>query len=304
LSTHKKYLIVVQGPTAIGKTAVSISLAQHFNTEIISADSRQFYKEMYIGTARPSPEELAQVKHHCVAHLSIHQDYNAGKYEQEVLTLLESLYRHHDFVVLTGGSGLYVNAVVNGFDDLPQAVPEIRSKWNQIFEEQGIEVLQNSLLEQDPESYKTLAIDNPQRLIRALEVIEISGKKYSSFLNKKRAVRPFTTIKIALTAERPILYQRIENRVDQMVQNGLLNEVKELYPYKHLNALQTVGYQEIFDYLDQKWSWETALSEIKKNTRRYAKRQLTWLRKDPEIIWFDYQTPGSEITSYILQKTR
>lgn len=294
----------MQGPTAIGKTALSISLAQYFKTEIISADSRQFYKEMSIGTARPSLEELAQVKHHCIAHLSIHQEYNAGQYEQQVLALLDTLYQQHDLVILTGGSGLYVNAVVNGFDDLPQAVPEIRNKWNQIFEKQGIEVLQNTLQQQDPESYKTIAIDNPKRLIRALEVIEISGKKYSSFLNKKRLERPFTTIKIALTTERSILYRLIEDRVDRMVENRLLQEAEYLYPYKHLNALQTVGYQEIFNYLNQKWSWETALSEIKKNTRRYAKRQLTWLRKDPDIKWFDYQTPWQEITAYIQQKTR
>jgi tRNA dimethylallyltransferase len=299
LSLTKKFLAVVQGPTAIGKTALTIALAKHYDTEIISADSRQFYKEMRIGTAIPSPEELSIVKHHFIHHISIEEFYTAGDFERDTLDLLDRLFQQRDIVFLTGGSGLYVDAVLHGFDNLPSSSPEIRENLNKIHAEQGISVLQQMLKEQDFDYYQKADIDNPKRLIRALEVIAFSGKKYSSFFNQKKTTRNFTPIKIGLTADRKLIYERIEKRVDVMMSQGLLDEAQKLYSQKHLNALQTVGYRELFDYMEGKFTLEEAVAEIKKNTRRYAKRQLTWLRKDEEIKWFDYQVTTAEVVDYI-----
>lgn len=294
-----KLLISIVGPTAIGKTSLSIQLAQHFNTEIISADSRQFFKEMSIGTAAPTPKELAAVKHHFIHHKSIHDDYNVGAFERDAIAKLNKLFKKHDIVVMVGGSGLYVDAVTKGLDDFPDIDPDIRQKLNKKLKTEGLESLKNQLKELDPESYKSIALDNPHRVIRALEVSIGSKQPYSAYLNQKKKQRPFKTITIGLTADREIIYERINKRVDKMIDEGLLNEVTSLMPYQALNALNTVGYKEIFKYLNGDWTLEFAISEIKKNTRRFAKRQLTWFRKDESIIWFDYQTNSKEIIQKI-----
>lgn len=294
-----KILLAIVGPTAIGKTALSIKLAQHFNTDIVSADSRQFFKEMQIGTAAPTPTELAAAKHHFIHHKSITDAYNVGAFERDAVERLEELFKTHNIVVMVGGSGLYVDAVTKGLDDFPDVDPKIRERLNKQLETNGLESLQNQLKTVDPKSYQTIAIDNPHRVIRALEVSLGTNKPYSAYLNNKKNQRPFKTISIGLTADREIIYDRINKRVDIMVEDGLLDEVKSLVPYQHLNALNTVGYKEIFKYLNGEWPLDFAISEIKKNTRRFAKRQLTWFRKDKSILWFDYQTDVKEIIKTI-----
>lgn len=291
------YLITVVGPTAIGKTALSIQLAQHFKAEIISCDSRQFFKEMTIGTAVPDAEELAAAPHHFIQNKSIHQEYSVGHFEREALETLDELFKNHNIAIMVGGSGLYVDAVVNGLDYFPQVAPEIRTNLNEQLETKGLVFLQNQLKDLDPESYDQIAIDNPHRIIRALEICIGTGQTYSSFKNKPKAPRNFTTLKVGLTADRAVIYDRINQRVDIMLNNGLLAEAKELHPLKHLNALQTVGYRELFDYFDEQISFDFAVEEIKKNTRRFAKRQLTWFKKDPHILWFDYLSDVSDILS-------
>ncbi|MBS9767311.1 MAG: tRNA (adenosine(37)-N6)-dimethylallyltransferase MiaA [Flavobacteriaceae bacterium] len=281
-------LIYIAGATGIGKTALSIKVAQHFGCEIVSCDSRQFFKEMKIGTAVPNKEELNAVPHHFIQNLSIFDEYNVGSFERDALQKLEELFVKNPIQVMVGGSGLYADAVIKGLDDFPAVSPSIREELNQELETKGIEFLQEKLQKLDPESYQTIAIDNPHRLIRALEICIGTGQTYSSFKNKPKKKRNFRTIKIGLTADREIIYNRINQRVDIMVQNGLLKEVEKLYPHKELNALQTVGYRELFDYFDGKFELDFAISEIKKNTRRFAKRQLTWNRKDTEITWFEY----------------
>jgi len=293
------YLITVIGPTAIGKTALSIQLAQHFKTEVISCDSRQFYKEMKIGTAVPSAEELAAAPHHFIQNKSIFDTYSVGQFEKDALKKLDALFSKSNIVIMVGGSGLYTNAVIEGFDDFPEVNPEIRQKLNKQIENGEIEILQNQLKDLDPESYNTIEIENPHRLIRALEICIGTGKPYASFKNKNKVKRNFIPIKIGLTAEREIMYNRINQRVDLMLKGGLLEEAKKLYPYKELNALQTVGYRELFEYFDGKFSLEFAVEEIKKNTRRFAKRQVTWNKKDPTIHWFDFETTASEIIKKI-----
>ncbi len=293
------YLITVVGATAIGKTAISIQLAKHFNTDIISSDSRQFYKELNIGTAVPSSEELNAATHHFIQNRSIFDTYSVGQFEKDALQKLDSLFLKNNTVIMVGGSGLYTNAVINGLDYFPEVAPEIRTKLNSELENDGILKLQNQLKELDPESYVTLEIENPHRLIRALEICIGSGKKYSEFKNKPKATRNFTPIKIGLFADRTIMYNRINQRVDIMMQQGLLNEAKALYPHKNLNALQTVGYKELFHYLDGKYTLDVAIEEIKKNTRRFAKRQVTWNKKDTSINWFDFKTDIYEIITKI-----
>lgn len=284
-----KYLISIVGATAIGKTALSIQLAQHFDTEIISSDSRQFFKEMKIGTAVPSNEELSAAPHHFIQHISIFESYNVGQFEKDAIAKLDELFSKYDVVIMVGGSGLYVDAVLRGLDDFPKVDPKIREELNEKLAQEGIESLQTMLQKLDPHYYKRVALENPHRLIRALEISIGSGKPYSSFLKDKTVTRNFTPIKIGLTAERELMYSRINQRVDNMIKEGLLEEAKSLYPYKDLNALQTVGYRELFAYFDGKSTLEFAVSEIKKNTRRFAKRQGTWFRKDEEILWFHYQ---------------
>lgn len=297
-----KYLITIVGPTAIGKTALSIEIAKYFNTEIISSDSRQFFKEMNIGTAVPNADELSTVKHHFIQNLSIHDNYNVGQFEKDAISKLNELYKKHNCVVMVGGSGLYVNAVLKGLDDFPKVSPTIRQNLKSQLKDTGIIPLQEQLKKLDVESYQKIDIENHQRLIRALEICIGTDKPYSSFLTDKTTQRNFIPIKIGLTADREIIYGRINQRVDSMIDNDLLDEAKKLFKYKELNALQTVGYKELFSCLDKTISLEFAIEEIKKNTRRFAKRQLTWYRKDDEIQWFDYKDNTQQIIDFINQK--
>ncbi len=296
---NSNYLISVLGPTAIGKTALSIQIAQYFKSEIISCDSRQFYAEMNIGTAVPSKEELNLVPHHFIQNRSIFDEYNVGQFEKDAINKLDELFKKNNIVVMVGGSGLYVDAVLKGLDDFPEVDATIRKELKAKLERKGIASLKDQLKELDIETYQKIDLENHQRVIRALEICIGTGKKYSSFLTDKSSKRNFTPIKIGLTADREIIYDRINRRVDLMMQEGLLNEAKKLHPNKSLNALQTVGYKELFNYLDNKWSLDFAVSEIKKNTRRFAKRQGTWFRKDQEIKWFDYQQDQQDIIQYI-----
>lgn len=283
-----KYLISVVGPTAIGKTSLAITLAKHYKTEIVSADSRQFFKEMQIGTAVPSKEELATVPHHFIQHKSIFESYSVGDFEKEAIALLSNLFKKNDCVIMIGGSGLYVDAVTIGLDEFPDVDPGIREDLNKKLKEKGIFELQNQLKLLDETQYAKIDIDNPHRLIRALEICIGSGQPYSSFLNKKKIKRPFKTITVGLKSDRQVIYDRINQRVDIMIKEGLLKEAQKMYPHRTLNALQTVGYKELFNYFDGEWDLDFAISEIKKNTRRFAKRQLTWYRKNEKLIWFGY----------------
>ena len=294
-----KYLITVVGATAIGKTALSIKLAQHFNTEIISCDSRQFYKEMNIGTAVPSPEELAAAPHHFIQNRSIFDEYSVGQFEKDSLVKLEELFSKKSVVIMVGGSGLYANAVLTGLDYFPKVDPEIRESLNQQLENKGIKTLQNQLKELDPISFNEIEIDNPHRLIRALEICIGTGKTYAEFKNKPKAPRNFKSIKVGLIADREIMYQRINQRVDIMMHQGLELEAKKLIEHKQLNALQTVGYRELFNYFEGNLSLELAIEEIKKNTRRFAKRQVTWNKKDSEINWFNFEENTTSIINKI-----
>lgn len=298
------FLISIVGPTAIGKTTLSIALANYFQTEIVSCDSRQFYREMQIGTAAPHTQELEAAPHHFIHHKSITDDYNVGAFEKDALNLLQTLFIEHKIVVLVGGSGLYVDAITKGLDNFPEVDSEIRKSLNNIFDKEGIKPLQQKLEVLDSETYKNIALDNPHRVMRALEICIGTGQPYSSFLNKKKDGRPFKTITIGLTAERETIYNRINQRVDIMLEKGLLNEVKDLYNYKDLNSLNTVGYKEIFKYLDKEWTFEFAISEIKKNSRRFAKRQLTWFKKNKNTIWFDYETSIETIIDTITTKIK
>ncbi|MFK7833914.1 MAG: tRNA (adenosine(37)-N6)-dimethylallyltransferase MiaA [Winogradskyella sp.] len=293
------HLISIVGPTAIGKTALSIKLAQHYKAEVISADSRQFYKEMSIGTAAPSKEELNAAPHHFIQHKSIKDYFTVGDFERDAILKLKELHTQNQMAIMVGGSGLYVKAVTKGLDYFPEVEPHIRSDLNLQLENYGLNHLQEQLKKLDTTSYNTIAIDNPQRVIRALEICIGSGEPYSSFLTNSAKNRDFKTISIGLNAERDIIYDRINQRVDIMIANGLLDEAKTLFPYKHLNALNTVGYKELFNYFEGEWPLEFAISEIKKNTRRFAKRQLTWFRKDKSITWFDYNTNPTEIIDFI-----
>ena len=281
-----KTLIIIAGPTAIGKTALAISLAKHFKTEIISADSRQFYREMNIGTAKPSEAELKEVKHHLINSHSVLDQFNAGDFEKESIELINKLFLNHDQVIMAGGSGLFINAVSHGFDQLPIATEEIRNYFNTILEEKGIKFLQDQLKKIDPVYYKQVDIYNPQRIIRALEVFECSGKTFSSLRTNIKKQRPFNIVKIGLNTDRNIVYERINLRVDQMIKDGLIKEVEGLKSFRHLNPLNTVGYSEIFDYLEGKSNREEAIEKIKQNTRRFAKRQLTWFKKSEDIKWY------------------
>ncbi len=295
----KKTLISLIGPTAIGKTSLAIGLAQHYKTDIISADSRQFFKEMNIGTAVPSVEELESATHHFIQHKSIHEAYSVGDYEREALLVLETLFQEKDTLILVGGSGLYVDAITKGLDKFPEIAPSIRLQLNSQLEKKGISSLQKQLQQLDVEYYEKVDLENPHRLIRALEVCIGSGMPYSSFLNKEKPSRPFNNVTVGLTAERERIYQRINKRVDVMFEQGLLEEARTLTSYQHLNALQTVGYKELFEYFDKNCTLEEAKEEIKKNTRRFAKRQLTWFKKNKETHWFDYNESLSKILKTI-----
>ena len=285
-----KHLIVILGPTAVGKTAVAIELAKKLNTEIISADSRQFFKEMSIGTAKPNKEELSAAKHHFINSLSVTDEYNVGMFEKDALQVLDTIFKKKDIALLAGGSGLYINAVCDGFDDVPKADKEIRDNLNAMFKSEGISYLQKTLEKLDPEHFKNMDINNPHRLTRAIEVCMATGKPYSELRKGEKKKRKFTSIKIGLNMDREKLYEKINTRVDQMMKEGLLEEVQALAPFRvggNLNSLQTVGYKELFDHLDGKTNLNRAIELIKQNTRNFAKRQMTWFRKDEEIKWFE-----------------
>lgn len=294
----KKTLLIIAGPTAIGKTELAIKLANFFSTEIVSADSRQFFREMSIGTAKPTPDELSKAKHHFVDFLPIDHFFSSGDFEKAALRKLEEIFEQHDVAILTGGSGLYIKAVSDGLDSFPDIPEDIRARLNLTLENEGLAVLAEQLQRLDPKYYAEVDLSNPQRVIRALEVSLYTGVPYSSFRSGSSAKRPFEIIKIALELPREELYNRINQRVDQMIESGLLEEVRALVPKKHLNSLQTVGYKELFDYFDGNCTLGEAVEQIKMNTRRYAKRQLTWFRKDLEFQWFS-PAEWDKITAYI-----
>lgn len=302
------YLITIIGPTAIGKTALSIALAQHFGCDIISCDSRQFFKEMKIGTAVPNDDELVAATHHFIQNKSIFESYSVGDFEQEALAKLDDLFQKNNIQIMVGGSGLYVDAVLKGFDDFPDIDDSVRDTINTKFDSLGIEYLQQQLQELDSEYYTKLSVENPQtlqnpqRMKRFVEVCLGTGKPYSSFIGKRKNVRNFTPIVIGLEADRDVMYDRINQRVDIMLNEGLLAEAQSLYPNKNLNALQTVGYRELFDYFDGKITLEFAIEQIKMNTRRFAKRQITWFKRTENVSWFDYLTDREEIISAIKSK--
>lgn len=283
-----KTLISVVGPTAIGKTKLAIDLALYYNTAIISADSRQFFKEMTIGTAVPSKEELSQATHYFIQHKSVLEPYTVGDFEREAMLKIEELFLKHEVLILVGGSGLYINAITKGLDNFPEIASEIRLQLNQQFEKEGITGLQERLKIEDPTYYEKVDLQNPHRLIRALEICLGTGKPYSSFLTQEKVKRNFNSITVGIEAERELIYNRINKRVDLMLAKGLLDEAKSLLNYKDLNALQTVGYKELFSYFEGSSTLEFAISEIKKNTRRFAKRQLTWFRKNETTIWVNF----------------
>jgi len=303
------YLITIIGPTAIGKTALSIALAQHFGCEIISCDSRQFFKEMKIGTAVPSEVELASATHHFIQNKSIFEKYSVGDFEKEVLEKLDELFVKNNIQIMVGGSGLYVDAVLKGFDEFPEIEEQVRTEINHKFETLGIEFLQEKLQELDPDYYKKLQIENPQtlqnpqRMKRFVEVCIGSGLPYSDFIGKRKIKRNFTPIVIGLEADKEILYDRINQRVDLMFEAGLVEEVKQLLPHKERNALQTVGYRELFDYFEDKSTLEFAKEQIKQNTRRFAKRQMTWFKRTENAIWFDYETKINTVINDINKLT-
>lgn len=303
MSKKEKLLLVVVGPTAVGKTALAIELAKHYATDIISADSRQFYREMSIGTAKPNADELAQAKHYFINSHSVEEIYSAGDFERDGLTLLEQLFQDKDIVVMVGGSGLFVRALCEGFDDLPQAPVEVREAYNKRFAEEGIIPLQAELKAVDPIYYAEADVDNPQRIIRALEVFQATGKPFSSFRQQARNARPFNILTIGLNMKREKLYDRINQRVDIMLADGLLDEVKSLEQHRDKPALLTVGYAEVFDYFDGTISLETAIDKIKQNSRRYAKRQITWFKKFGKTHWFQ---PGefAEIIAWVENSRR
>ncbi|MEO5777979.1 MAG: tRNA (adenosine(37)-N6)-dimethylallyltransferase MiaA [Flavobacterium sp.] len=299
------YLITIIGPTAIGKTSLSIALAQHFGCDIVSCDSRQFFKEMRIGTAVPSEEELASATHNFIQNKSIFENYTVGDFEKEAIAKLDELFLKNNIQIMVGGSGLYVDAILKGFDDFPDIENSVRENINADFEHLGIDYLQNKLKEFDSEYYNILAVENsqtlqnPQRMKRFVEVCLGTGKPYSSFLNQKKNKRNFTPIIIGLEAEREIMYDRINQRVDIMIAEGLVKEAENLFPNKELNALQTVGYRELFDYFDGNVSLDFAIEEIKKNTRRFSKRQLTWFKRTENAVWFDYLSDRAKIIEHI-----
>lgn len=282
-----KYLIVLTGPTGIGKSITGITLAQHFHAQIISSDSRQIFKEMTIGTAVPNQNELATVKHHFIHSHSILENYNVSKYETEALNIINSVFKNNNIVLLVGGSMLYIEAVCNGIDVMPDADPEIRKILKEKFENEGLESLRLQLKILDPEYYKTVDLKNPNRIIHAIEISMMTGKPFSSFRTKNKRIRPFSIIKIGLDCNRNELHKKINSRVDQMIKAGLESEARNLYTFRFLNALNTVGYREFFDFFDGKSTKEEAIELIKRNTRRYARKQLTWFRKDPDMNWFE-----------------
>lgn len=286
MDSRKKHLVVIAGPTAVGKTAISIKLAKLFNTVILNADSRQFYKELNIGTAKPSPEELREVQHYFINTKSVAELYGAGHFAGDARDLITKLFETYDVLVLVGGSGLYINALLNGVDEFEEVPISIRESLNAIYEKQGLQFLTEMLIQKDPAYAKSIDLNNPQRVIRALEIITYTGKPFSSYLKSKIQNNSFTSINLLLNMERDALYRRINKRVDDMMQKGLLEEVKNLVEYKNYNALKTVGYKELFAYLNDECSLEEAVDKIKQHTRNYAKRQLTWFNNKGDFKTF------------------
>ena len=284
--SKQNYLILVVGPTAVGKTDLCLNLAKNFKTEIVSCDSRQFYREMNLGTAKPTADDLKQVSHHFINSLSIDQDYDVRKFEQDALKTLEELFDSHEVVIMTGGSGLFADAVENGLDEMPEVAPEIRQEIIREYENKGLEYLQKEVATYDPEYFEKVDQKNPQRLMRALEIWRGTGKKFSSFRIKSKKERPFKVIKIGLERNREELYSRIDWRMDQMIAEGLFDEAEALFAKRHVNALQTVGYSEIFGFIEGKYDKEEAVRLLKRNSRRYAKRQMTWFKRDETVKWF------------------
>ena len=281
-----KKLIVLTGPTAVGKTAASLEIARHYGIPVINADSRQIFRELQIGTARPTEAQMQSIPHYFVGSLSLNDYYSASLFEQQVLALLEELMTKSDYALLSGGSMMYIDAVCNGIDDIPTIDDATRALMKQRLADEGLEVLREELKRLDPEYYEVVDLQNPRRVVHALEICTMTGKTYTSFRKKEKRERPFDIIKIGLNRPREELYERINRRVDQMMKDGLLEEARALYPMKHLNALNTVGYKELFDYFDGRWSLDEAIERIKGNTRRYARKQLTWFKKDEGIRWY------------------
>ncbi|MBN2814313.1 MAG: tRNA (adenosine(37)-N6)-dimethylallyltransferase MiaA [Bacteroidales bacterium] len=298
----KKWLVVLEGPTAVGKSDMAVTLANYFRTSIINADSRQIYREMKIGTATPSVSQLSAVKHHFVGHCSVHDYYNASMFETDAIQLLADLFHRKNTVIMAGGSGMYIDAVCRGIDDIPTVSPEIRTRIRHDYQETGLEGIREKLKQADPEYYASVDLNNPQRILKALEIKEMTGRSYSSFLTGKAKERPFNILKIGLDLPRDELHQRINTRVDKMVEDGLVEEARTLFACRSLNALNTVGYKEIFDYFEGKCTLGEAVENIKAHSRQYARRQLTWFRKDPMVKWF-HPTACEEIISFITNST-
>ena len=298
---NQRFLVLVVGPTAVGKSELCLNLAKKFQTEIVSCDSRQFYRELHLGTAKPSPEEMEQVPHHFIDSLSIEDAYDVRKFEQEALLVLERLFASKKVVVMAGGSGLYAQAIVHGLDEVPSGDPQVRKEIITSYEVLGLEWLQSEVERVDPEFFDKVDRNNPQRLIRALEVFRYSGLKFSSFRIKSKVNRPFQTLKIGLDLPREELYHRIDQRMENMLTRGLFEEARSLFDKRHLNALQTLGYTEIFGFLEGKYDTEEMLRLLKRNSRRYAKRQLTWFRKDNQINWF-HPSQEEAILHYLISQ--
>ncbi|MCD8237532.1 MAG: tRNA (adenosine(37)-N6)-dimethylallyltransferase MiaA [Prevotellaceae bacterium] len=297
-----KNLIVLIGPTGVGKTELSLSLAKQIDSPILSADSRQIYNTIRIGTAAPSAEELSAVKHYFIGTLNLEEYYSAAQYETDVMNLLSELFRTHDTVLLTGGSMMYIDAITKGIDDIPTVDEHTRTLIKQRFEAEGLERLTEELRLLDPEYYRIVDLKNHKRVVHALEICYMTGKTYTSFRKNIHKERPFRILKIGLQRERENLFARINARVDTMMAEGLLEEAKSVYPMRHLNSLNTVGYKELFRYIEGEWSLETAAERIKKNTRVYAKKQMTWFKRDHEIIWLDAdQISKDEMTKVIME---
>jgi len=296
-----KRLLVIVGPTAVGKTAVAVSIAEKFHTEIISADSRQFFRELNVGTAKPSTQELSRATHHFINSKSIHDTYDAGQFGREALDLIHKLFKKYDTAVMVGGSGLYIQAVLEGFDDLPRINNGIRKKIQLAYETNGIEWLQEEVKKTDPDFFLSVDQKNPQRLMRALELLQTTGRPMKELRVKKKSAHPFSIVKVGLNIARERLYERIDSRMDAMITSGLFEEARQLYPFKNTNALQTVGYSEIFDHLDGLHDYSETIRLLKRNSRRYAKRQLTWFLRDKEITWFD---SAAELIAWVSERIK
>jgi len=295
LNPEKTTLLVLLGPTGVGKTKLSLSLAEHFGCPIVSSDSRQFYRELKIGTAAPTEEELNRVKHYFIGSHSIHDEYNAGQYEQDAIKLLDELFQKHKVVLLVGGSMMYIDAICNGMDEIPTVDAETRAYWQKQFSEFGLEFIHSELKKLDPLHYDQVDLQNPKRILHALEICTITGKPYSELRTGVRKPRSFNILKVGLNRPRPDLYERINTRVEIMMREGLLQEAEQFYRFKGLNTLNTVGYKELYEYMDGNWTLDFAVNMIKQDSRRYAKRQLTWFNRDKEILWYHPEELESNI---------